>query len=73
MEQEDVIVGFLSGRDVFAVLLTGFGKTLLCVSSFKNLAIKKKLFRLLVEMFLLSVTLGIPFPQPTHTMASCMM
>ena len=27
-EQEDVIVGFLSGRDVFAVLPTGFGKTL---------------------------------------------
>lgn len=27
-EQLDVIVGFLNGRDVFAVLPTGFGKTL---------------------------------------------
>ena len=30
-------------------------------------------FACLVEMFLLSVTLGISFPQPTHMMASSMM
>ena len=27
-EQEDIIIGFLSGRDVFVVLPTGFEKTL---------------------------------------------
>ena len=27
-EQEDVVTAFLSGRDVFSILPTGFGKTL---------------------------------------------
>ena len=32
-EQRDVIVEFVLGSDVFAILLTGYGKSVLCLSS----------------------------------------
>ena len=64
--KDQIIEYYLSLKYCLPMLIDALSQ-----SPLNNLAIKKKLLSL--EMFLLSVALGISFPQPTHTTASSMM